>query len=126
MISNRSFFIRNKSACILGRELGGEVNVISDQATYTGTFPPQPPGSLDLVVLGNKTNEFMRKFQCQTFKQLDETQVQILRSNSDTVAYTRTKEKDYMVATKSRDMPGLKRQLFPDRNSKINPPWNDP
>ncbi len=59
----------------------------------------------------------MRKFQCETFEKLDDNQIQILRTNVDTVAYERLNENEYMVITKPQDMPGLKQKLF----SKTNP-----
>jgi hypothetical protein len=60
----------------------------------------------------------MTKFRSEKFEKLNENQVQILRTSSDTVAFTRTNANDYLVATKAREMPELKRKLF----EKSNPP----
>jgi hypothetical protein len=54
----------------------------------------------------------------EIFEKLDDNQIQILRTNVDTVAYGRLNENEYMVITKPQDMPGLKQKIF----SKTNPP----
>jgi len=79
---------------------------------YNGTFPKHLQRSRNEVILGNKTNEFMRQFECQTFSKLDENQLDILQMNSATVAFSRTNENDYMVATKLHEMQEFKRKLF--------------
>lgn len=70
----------------------------------------------------------MNQFQCETFERLDDNQVQILRTNANTVAYTRTNGNDYLVAAKSREMPDLKRQVFEGKTppKRSNPTFQPP
>ncbi len=117
-------------------EFGGEVDIQDDKVIYNGTFPNHFRGSRDEVILGNKTHDFMRKFECKTFSKLTSTHVDILHANSATVAFSRTNGNDYIVATKLHEMSELERKLFPTTNSHslpqqqqlkpvINPPKNN-
>jgi hypothetical protein len=100
----------------LGKEFGGDVDVNEDAATYH--VPRHVHGSVHEVVLGNKTDQFMQKFKCQTFSKLNQYHVDILREQSATVAFSRINGVDYMVATKSQDMVELKRKLFSKTNQR--------
>jgi hypothetical protein len=102
------------------------VDVTGDEATYHGTFPPNIHGSINEVILGNKTKEFMQKFKCQKFINLGHHHVDILREKSATVAYSRLDGSDYMVATRFQDMQELKRQLFPKTNQRPQPEQPSP
>ncbi len=104
-------FDLNLSFYILDQAFGGTVDIKDDQATYTGTFPRHLQGARDDVIFGNKTDEFMRKFQCETLEKLNENQVQILRASSDTIAFDRINANDFMVVAKSHEMSELKRKL---------------
>jgi hypothetical protein len=76
----------------------------------------------------------MKKFECQSFSKLEKHHIDILQNNSATVAFSRIRGSDYMVATKVHDMQEFKRKLFakPNRYSLpkqsyqvINSPSND-
>jgi hypothetical protein len=126
-LQKKLLFYLKLSFYILDQAFGGNVEINDDDATYTGTFPRHLDGSRSEVKFGNKTNEFMTKFRSEKFEKLNENQVQILRTSSDTVAFTRTNANDYLVATKAREMPELKRKLFGESNPpkpskpKVNP-----
>ena len=71
----------------------------------------------------------MRKFKYETFRNLEQNQVDILRANTATVAFSRDKGHDYLVATKSNEMPELKRKVFTKTNrgsqpEQVHPPVN--
>jgi hypothetical protein len=98
------------------------MNVNEDEATYHGTFPKHVHGSCNEVILGNKTNEFMRKFECKTFTKLEQNQIDILQASSATVAFSRiNKENDYMVATKLHEMQELQHKLLAKTNRPKQP-----
>jgi hypothetical protein len=102
-------------------DFGGEININEDEATYIGTFPKHADGSRNEVILGNKTSEFMRKFECKTFTKLERNHLDILKNNISTVAFSRIKENDYMVATRLNEMQELKRKLFAKTNPCTEP-----
>jgi hypothetical protein len=71
----------------------------------------------------------MQKFKSEIFRNLEQNQVDILRANTATVAYSRVKFHDYLVATKSTEMSELKRKVFTKKNrgaqpEQVHPPTN--
>jgi hypothetical protein len=114
IISQKLLFLFYKIDLLFSdHEFGGEVDIQDDKVIYTGTFPDHFRGSRDDVILGNKTHDFMRKFECKTFSKLTSAHVDILHANSATVAFSRTNGNDYIVATKLHEMSELERKLFP-------------
>ena len=107
--NHRTFRVEYKK--FIHEAFGGSVEIDDDKATYSGNFPIRLQNARDDVIFGNKTNEFMRKFQCETFEHLNKKQIEILRANRDNVAYSRTKPNDYMVVAKPDEMSRLKQQL---------------
>jgi hypothetical protein len=105
-------------------EFGGEINVNEDEATYIGTFPKHARGSSNEIILQNKTTEFMRRFDCKTFTKLERNHIDILKANSATVAFSRIKGNDYLVATKLNEMQEFRRKLFAETNPSPQP--NEP
>ena len=105
----------------LGNELGGEIDINDDEISYTGSFPQLPRSPTDESILANKTNNYMQKFKYQTFHDLKFHHIGILRAHSATVAFSRVRRNDYMVAAKAHDMFELKSKLFPKTNQCHQP-----
>lgn len=63
----------------------------------------------------------MKRFEYQTFPNLDPHQINILRQNSTTVAYSHTNENTYVVATRLDQMKELKRKLSATTNQNFQP-----
>ncbi|CAF4315674.1 unnamed protein product, partial [Rotaria sordida] len=80
------------------------------------SFPRHVHDMKTNVILQDKTNEFMQNFAWRTFFKLEPRHIEILRMNSATVAFTRVKDNDYMVATKLHDISGFIRKLFAKNN----------
>ena len=115
-------FSLKKSFTISEQELHGDLRIKDDEATYRDGFPKHFMDIRSDLILLNKTADFMRKFRCETFENLDKDQLEILRENSNTVVYEHLQDNDYLVATESSDMPKLKQQLFPQSKSpRIEP-----
>ncbi|CAF4580596.1 unnamed protein product, partial [Rotaria magnacalcarata] len=77
-----------------GTQLGGEININQNEVTYTGDLPRLPRASNNLAILANKTNNFMQKFKYQQLRDLKPYHVNILRANSNIVAFSRTERND--------------------------------
>jgi hypothetical protein len=63
----------------------------------------------------------MQQFKVERFHKLEENQVDILRANTATLAFSRVNENDYLVATKFKDMLELKRKVFTKKNQRSEP-----
>ncbi|CAF1451106.1 unnamed protein product [Rotaria magnacalcarata] len=110
-------------------QLGGEININQNEVTYTGDLPRLPRASNNLAILANKTNNFMQKFKYQQLRDLKPYHVNILRANSNIVAFSRTERNDYMIAARPQDLFELRGKLFPKPNQNFqtdrrNPPRN--
>ncbi|CAM4964904.1 unnamed protein product [Rotaria socialis] len=110
-------------------QLGGEININQNEVTYTGDLPRLPRASNNTAILANKTNNFMQTFKYQKLRDLKPHHVNILRANSNIVAFSRTERNDYMIAAKPQDLFELRGKLFPKTNQNFqaerrNPPTN--
>jgi hypothetical protein len=67
----------------------------------------------------------MQKLKYQTYHDLKRYHVNILRENSNTVAFRRTQRNDYIVAGKPNDIHELRSKLFPKTNQRYQPNQTD-
>ena len=96
--------------------MGGEIEIINDEVTYTGDFLHLTGSPTNEGILVNKTNNYMQKLRYLTFRDLKPYQVKILRANADHVAFNRQRRNDYLVIAKPPDMNQLKAKVFPNAN----------
>ncbi|CAF3126306.1 unnamed protein product [Rotaria sp. Silwood2] len=116
IVSHPKFKLEYKE--FIHNELGGNIDIHEDEVRYSGSFPQNIHGTKNNVTLEDKTNAFMRNFAYRTFYKLEQKNIEILRANSATVAFTRIIDNDYTIATKVHEMPGFVNKLFPKKNQR--------
>lgn len=117
MVANHSLFkIEYKD--YIHEQLGGEIEINNDEIIYTGILPQLARSPTNESILANKTNNYMQKLKYQTFHDLKSYHINILRENSNTIAFNRIHKNNYLVAAKPQDMYELKSKLFPRTNQR--------
>ncbi|CAF4120126.1 unnamed protein product, partial [Rotaria sordida] len=114
IVSHPKFKLEYKD--FIHNECGSEIDIHDDEVIYNDSFPRHVHDMKTNVILQDKTNEFMQNFAWRTFFKLEPRNIEILRMNSATVAFTRVNDNDYMVATKLHDISGFIRKLFAKNN----------